>query len=102
MSKDHFTFVNETGATAFLAGVVDVLSDNLNMILDFSYDLDSDIFYVKDNDLSLLNNSVKKRLLCYKQYYGGNISEEKINTLDFQLIEMHTDVHHFICEQLKA
>ena len=83
MSKDYLTFANETGTTAFLAGVVDVLSDNLQMILDFSYSLDVDIFYVEGNDLSLLNDSLKKRLLCYKQYYGGNTSEDKINALDF-------------------
>ena len=102
MSKDYLTFANETGTTAFLAGVVDVLSDNLQMILDFSYSLDVDIFYVEGNDLSLLNDSLKKRLLFYKQYYGGNTSEDKINALDFQLTEINTDIHSFVSEQLKA
>ena len=87
MSKDHLTFVNETGETAFLAGVVDVLSDNLQMVLDFSYAIDVDIFRVENNDLSHLNDSVKKRLLYYNKYYydglNNNISEDRINALNF-------------------
>lgn len=102
MSKNHLAFVNETGKTAFLAGVVDVLSDNLQIVLDFSYAIDIDIFYIKDSNLSLLNDSVKKRLLCYKQYDGFNISEDKINALNFKLTKINTDVHDFICEQLKS
>lgn len=106
MSKDHLTFINETGETAFLAGVVDVLSDKLQMVLDFSYAIDVDIFRVENNDLSLLNDSVKKRLLYYNKYYydglNNNISDDRINALNFQLTEINTDVHDFVCEQLKA
>ena len=106
MSKDYLAFVNETGETAFLAGVVDILSDNLQMILDFSYAVDVDIFRVENNDRSHLSDSVKKRLLYYNKYYykglNNNISEDKINALNFQLTEINTDVHKFICEQLKA
>ena len=54
MSKDYCGFENETGETGFLAGVIDVISDNLGMVLDFAEALDADIFYVKDNDISLL------------------------------------------------
>jgi len=101
MSKDYCGFENETGETGFLAGIVDVLSDNLGMILDYSYALDADIFYVKDNDISLLNDSVKKRLHDYKQKYGLTVPEEKIDILDFQLKEINTDVYNFICSQMK-
>ena len=101
MSKEHTDFINETGEVGFLAGIVDVISDNLEIILDFGYSLDADIFYIKNNDISLLNNTIKKRLKYYNKNLGNTVSEEKINALDFQLEELKTDVHKFICNQMK-
>ena len=101
MSKDYCGFENETGETGFLAGVVDVISDKLGMVLDFAEALDADIFYVKDNDISLLNDSVKKRLHHYNQKYSCNVPEEKIDALDFQLKEIEADIPSFVYSQMK-
>ncbi len=65
MSKDYCGFSNEDGETAFLAGVVDVLSDNLSMILDNTNALDADIFLVVDNNILIPQNS--KRIFHSKE-----------------------------------
>ncbi len=87
MSKDYCGFSNEDGETAFLAGVVDVLADELSLFLDRTNALDADIFLVVDNNISLLNDSVKKRLHAYKDKYGCSsiITDEKIDAIDIQL-----------------
>ena len=36
MSREYWTFKGESGETAFLAGVVDVLSDTLSLVCDFT------------------------------------------------------------------
>ncbi len=87
MSKDYFLFESESGETAYMAGVVDVLSDNLTMHCKFGNALEADIFYIKDNDMSLLNEAVKKRLHTYNEKEGHNISIEKIDKIDLQLRE---------------
>ncbi|MBR1445401.1 MAG: hypothetical protein IJ583_17915 [Firmicutes bacterium] len=101
MSKDHYGFENERGETGFLAGVVDVISDELEMVLDFGYSLDADIFCIRNNDMTLLNDSVKRRLHCYNQRYGCNIPKEKIDSIDFKLDEIKTDVSVFVSQQIK-
>ena len=103
MSKEY----NEPWDTAFLAGAVDVLSQRLDGIMDYPNNIAVDIFYVRDNNLSLLNDSVKERL---KYYYRGNNGffgdgddedwEKEIDALDFQLTEVEKDAHSFICETL--
>lgn len=93
MSKEYWGFENETGETGFLAGVVDVLSDNLEMLLDFRYAMDADIFYIKDNDISLLNSLEKKRLHYYNEKYGCKIEKDKINSINFEL-----DKHEFVSD----
>ena len=87
MSKDYYLFENENGKTAYLAGVVDVLSDNLSLICDFAADFDSDIFYMKDNNLALLENSIKKRLYSYTVQHSRVTSKDidKLN-LKFEII----------------
>lgn len=81
MSKEYWGFENETGDTGFLAGVVDVLSDNLSMLCDFRYDFDADIFYLEDNDVSKLNDVIKSRLHYYNKRYGVNLPDEDIDNL---------------------
>ena len=97
MSKEYWGFEKETGGTGFLAGVVDVLSDNLEMLLDFHYAMDADIFYIKDNDISLLNRSVKKRLHYYNEKYGCKIEKDKINSINFEF-----DKHEFVSNEILA
>jgi len=101
MSKDYYLFENENGKTGFLAGAVDVLSDDLQMILNYTEAFDADVFYVPDNNLSLLNDSVKKRMLEYKNKYSLPVSEVKINSIDFQLEEIQTDVYEYVYSQMK-
>ncbi|MDE6520742.1 MAG: hypothetical protein K2K91_09875 [Ruminococcus sp.] len=93
MSKEYWGFEKETGGTGFLAGVVDVLSDNLEMLLDFPYAMEADIFYVKDNDISLLNDAVKNRLHYYNERYGCKIEKNEIDSIDFDL-----DKHEFVSD----
>ena len=50
----------------------------LQMVLDFSYTIDVDIFRVENNDLSLLNDSVKKRLLYYNKYYYDGLNNNRL------------------------
>lgn len=99
MSKEYWEFEEETGGTGFLAGVVDVLSDNLGMLLDFPYAMDADIFYVKDNDISLLNDAVKKRLHYYNEIGGEgcNIQKSEIDSINFDL-----DKHEFVSNGVLA
>lgn len=89
MSKEYWGFENETGDTGFLAGVVDVLSDNLSC--DYGYSFDADIFYLENNDFSKLNGVIKKRLHYYNKRYGVNLPEENIDNLDFILEKSDTD-----------
>lgn len=83
MSKEYCCFKSESGETAFLAGVVDVLSDNLSLHCAYSEDLDADIFYTPDQDLSQLTDAVKNRMRSYYSLLGGLNEPEKIEALDF-------------------
>ena len=108
MSKEYMSIENDSWETVFLAGAADVLSERLDSIMDYPNNVDADVFYVKDNDLSLLNDSVKRRLKYYKQYNSAvcgesddDDPEDEINALDFHLTEVKTDVHSYICEKLR-
>lgn len=92
MSRDYWLFEGENPETAYMAGVVDVLGDNLSMVCDFPYTLDVDIFFVKDNDLSALDSTIKKRLHAYNEKEGHQISPDKIDALDFHLEKVDTNV----------
>ena len=82
MSKEYFCFESESGETAFLAGVVDALSDDLSLhCVDF-HTLDADVFYAPGQDISLLNEAVKKRLRSYYSTLGGLNRPEEIEKLD--------------------
>lgn len=97
MSKEYWGFEKETGETGFLAGVVDVLSDNLGMLLDFPYAMDADIFYVKDNDISLLNDAVKNRLHYYNKVYDCKFETSEIDSINFDL-----NKHEFVSNEVLA
>lgn len=103
MSKDYCGFSNEGGETAFLAGVVDVLSDELSMFLDYAYALDADIFHVEDNNISLLNDAVKKRLHSYKDKYGCSsiITDEKTDAIDIQLQKSYLSADAALLDYMK-
>ena len=96
MSKEYWGFENEDGSTAFLAGVVDVLSDNLSLACDYAVTLDADIFYVKEHDISLLNDSVKKRLHYYNKRYGLKIPKKKIDLIDFKLEKENCKIDDYL------
>ena len=86
MSKEAWGYEQETPETAFLAGVVDAYVDRLNLFCTSIFALDMDIFHVPDNDTSLLNDAVKKRLLYYHRRIGGDsVPEEKISRLTLRL-----------------
>lgn len=97
MSKEYYAFKDEIGKTAFLAGVVDVMSDRLSRVCDFSYDFDADIFYIPDNDFSLLDNSVKKRLSVYNQYIENScINQKDIDNIHFELEKIEEDITGYV------
>ena len=102
MGKDYYLFECEKGDTAFLAGVVDVLSGNLGRYVKFGSAIDADIFYVKDNDISLLSDTVKKRLHTYNDKEGLNIPYEKIQNIDFHLKEVKADVRNVLYGSLES
>lgn len=101
MSKEYWGFENETGDTGFLAGVVDVLFDNLSMLCDFRYAFDADIFYLEDNDVSKLNDVIKSRLHYYNKRYGVNLPDEDIDNLNFRLnksVADSDDAKKYLCD----
>lgn len=82
--KHIFHIKNEKGDVAFLIGLVDVISDKLSLVCDFGYTLDADIFPLPDNDVSRLNDIVKKRMHIYKEQLE-NYDADKIDQIDFSL-----------------
>lgn len=101
MSKDHCCFESESGETAFLAGVVDVLSDNLSLHCIDHNTLDADIFYVPNQDVSQLNEAVKKRMRSYYSLLGGLNKPEKIETLNFHLIRRDCEPAQYLIDTVK-
>lgn len=101
MSKEYYQFKNEKGDTAFLIGLVDYISDRLTLACDYGYSLDVDIFPVPNNDLSLLSDVVKKRIHLYSEQVG-NIDEDKINTINFNLKRIDgSDIGEYIHSKMK-
>ena len=104
MSKDFGVFESEKGDIAFLAGVVDVISDRLSLLCDYGYTLEADIFPLESNNMELLSNSVKKRLHNYKQQIGEfSASDVEIDSFDFQLKKIEVnDVSNYLSEIIKS
>lgn len=101
MSKDYYLFKNEKGDVAFLIGLVDVISDKLSLICDYGYTLNADIYPLPDNDLSLLNDIVKKRIHIYKEQLD-NYNADKIEQIDFRLRKVETEnVNEYIYSIIK-
>lgn len=99
MSKESCCFEAESGKTAFLAGIVDVLSDNLSLhCVDFN-DFDADVFYAPDQDISQLTDAVKKRMRSYFSLLGGLNQPEKIEALAFDhLVRVDSDPEQFMID----
>jgi len=102
LSKDYYQFKNEKGDIAFLIGLVDYLSDRLSLICDFGYTLEADVFAVSDQDLSLLSESVRKRVYLYSEQ-TGNFDKDTISNIDFDLKKMDgTDVVDYMYAKMKT
>lgn len=101
MSKEYYQFENEKGDVAFLIGLVDAISDRLSLVCDYGYDVEADIFPLPDNDISMLNNIVRKRMNLYAEQ-EGNYNIEKINQIDFKLTQIdHLNVNEYVCSKIK-
>lgn len=66
------------------------------MICDYGYNLTADIFYIKNNDISYINSSVKRRLSCYNTENENRVPKETIDALDFQLKKSDADVKCYL------
>ena len=89
MSKEIWDFKGENGSVAYMAGVIDVLSDRLCMLCDFGYAFEADIIAVdrmKSNDFS---ERLKKRLKKYHSMQITEYEEENISKLNFLLKKYH-------------
>ncbi|MDE6501211.1 MAG: hypothetical protein K2L10_03935 [Ruminococcus sp.] len=100
MGKEYWNFENEKGDTGFLAGVVDVLSSNLSMLCDYGYAFETDIFRIENNDISNINEIIKKRLHGYNITDGINLQEDYINGLNLQLEKVNTDAEKILCDMI--
>ena len=77
MSKESYCFEAESVKTAFLAGIVDVLSDNLSRhCVDFNA-FDADVFYAPDQDISQLTDAVKRECEAISVFGENWISQRK-------------------------
>lgn len=84
MSKEYWNYRDEDGETAYLAGALDVLSDRLSMYFDSHYTMDADIFRIRNNDISLLGDAVRRRLHSFLPE-GIHLTGEEIDRLEFHL-----------------
>lgn len=100
MSKDYFCFESESGKISFLAGVIDVLSDNLSIHCNDFNTMDADIFYIPNQDISLLNDAVKKRVHSYYSLLGGLNKPDTIEKLDFRLTKVDSDPAKYIIKNV--
>ncbi|MDE6025121.1 MAG: hypothetical protein K2G45_06700 [Lachnospiraceae bacterium] len=82
MSKDYYEFEKENGDVGFLAGVVDVLSDNLSMMCDSVYAMEADIFFAENNDFSALSRAVQNRFRSYNNS-DFRVDDEQIDAINF-------------------
>jgi len=96
MSKDYFLFEEEPGEIAYMAGVIDILSGIFTDVCDFGNAYGADIFYLKDNDISFLNDTIKNRLKRYNIKEGLNIPEQDIEHLNFKLRTVNADVKEYL------
>lgn len=99
MGKEYYCFENEKGDIGFLAGVLDVLAGNLPQP-DFFYAFEADIFRIENNDVSDINETIKKRLHHYNIVDGRNIPEEYIDRLNLQLEKVNTDAEKILCDMI--
>lgn len=97
MSKEYGALKEETGEVAFLAGVVDVLSDILLLVCDSTSDFDADIFYIPNNDFAALDDAIKKRLKVYNQSMGSDCVKQKdIDSIHLELEKIEEDVPEYV------
>ncbi len=82
MSKEYFEFENENGDVGFLAGVVDVLSDELSMMCDFPDTMEADIFFAKNNEFSALSWAVRSRFYSFNAC-NFRVDDEQIDAINF-------------------
>lgn len=72
MSKEAYTFENENGKTAYLAGVIDTLSDEYLVKVCPKYStVEADLFELED--YGDFNKAIANRLKKYLPSIGGNI-----------------------------
>ncbi len=84
MSLEAWEFDNEDSRTAFLGGVISVLTDVLDDrlresfedIMPYHADIEADIYYVANMSIP---DSIKKRMT--ENWFGSNLSQEKIMNL---------------------
>lgn len=85
MSKYYNEFENENGDVGFLAGVVDILSEELSMMCDFPYTMEADIFFAKNNDFSALSWAVRSR------FYSFNIADMRVDNKQIDAINFSSE-----------
>lgn len=85
MSKEIWDFEGENGSSAYIAGVVDVLSDRLCMVCDYGYAFEADIIAMDMEKNNHFSEAVKERLRKYKSMHCSKNWEENISKLDFSL-----------------
>lgn len=100
MSKEYWGFDSEKEQTAFLAGVVDVLSDELSLACREFTTLDADIFYIEDGDISKLEESFKKRLSDYMRCYS--YTADDINSLRLGLKRHDCDIGQYLRDSIDS
>ncbi len=102
MSREYWTLKGESGETAFLAGVVDVLSDTLSLVCDFTSAFNADIFYIPGNDLALLDDTVKRRLNIYHRYQENSyVKQSDIDRIHFDLEKTEEDITEYVCHSFQ-
>ena len=101
MSKEYWGFDTEKEQTCFLAGVVDVLSDELSLSCRGFTTLDADIFFIEDGDISKLEESFKKRLLSYMRCYSYYTADD-VNSLRLGLKRHDCDIGQYLRDSIDS
>ena len=102
MSKEYWTLKEEAGETAFLAGIVDILSDTLSLICDSGFDFDADIFCIPKNDFTALDDGIKRRLKVYNESLVNNsVKQKDINFIHFELERVDENVMEYVCKSFQ-
>lgn len=103
MSKEYRTFHEETGETAFLAGIVDALSDALSLVCNYGFAVNADIFYTPDHDLTALDDAIKNRLKAYNQYeMNFHIKQSDIEEIHLELEKLEEDVIKYVYNSFQS